>query len=282
MLGNWSLGDYGKRESLAWTLELLVEVLGLDFDRLTFTVYPGDEVAFDRWVSLGVPPSRISALEDNWWGPPGPFGPCGPDSEVFYDGIEIANNVFITHQQLRDGTIVPLGQENVDVGMGLERIVSIVQGVSSIYEIDLFDGLPSDSRAARIVSDHVRSSRWLIEEGVRPSNTDQGYVLRRLIRRAIRQCRVLEIELRDVTDDEILLAEERRFAGTLRRGLREVRRLRAPTGRDVFRLFETYGFPPELTVEELGGLSGWEEEFERAAHEHRERSRVSAERRFKA
>src|SRR4051794_5605475 len=103
MLGNWSLGDYGKRESLAWTLELLVDTLGLDFERLTFTVYPGDDEAFDRWVELGVAPDRISALEDNWWGPPGPHGPCGPDSEVFYDGVEIANNVFITHEQTSGG-----------------------------------------------------------------------------------------------------------------------------------------------------------------------------------
>jgi alanyl-tRNA synthetase len=280
MLGNWSLGDYGKREALAWTLELLVEVLGLDFERLTFTVYPGDDESYERWISLGVPPARISALEDNWWGPPGPTGPCGPDSEVFYDGIEIANNVFITHQRLGDGTLVRLPRENVDVGMGLERITSVVQGVGSVYDSDLFSGLDTGGRSQRIVADHLRSSEWLIEDGVLPSNTDQGYVLRRLIRRAIRQGRTVGIELRELTANEVILAEERRFAGTLRRGLREVQRLHDPGGRELFRLFETYGFPPELTAEDLGGLDGWQDEFDRASQEHRERSRVSAARRF--
>ena len=268
MLGNWSLGDYGKHETLAWTLELLVEVLGLDFDRLTFTIYPGDDEAHDRWVQLGVSPDRITALEDNWWGPPGPHGPCGPDSEVFYDGIEIANNVFITHEQLPSGELRPLSQANVDVGMGLERILAIVQGVGSLYETDLFDG--ETTRDERIVADHLRSARWLIEAGIRPSNTDQGYVLRRLIRRAVRHAGG---ELR--TDDPVIRAEERAFAGTLKRGLRELERLEHPTGRDLFRLFETHGFPPELA-----GVSGWEEDFRRAAEEHRERSRAGAEGRF--
>jgi alanyl-tRNA synthetase len=263
MLGNWSLGDYGKRESLAWTLELLVEVLELDFGRLTFTVFPGDDEAYDRWVQLGVPPDRISALDDNWWGPPGPHGPCGPDSEVFYDGIEIANNVFITHEQLPDGTVRPLSQANVDVGMGLERILAILQGARSVYETDLFHG--ESTRAERIVADHLRSARWLIEAGVRPSNTDQGYVLRRLIRRAVRQAPGHDLG----SDDPVIRDEQRAFAGTLRRGLRELERLEHPTGRDLFRLFETHGFPPELA-----GVSGWEEEFRRAADEHRERSRA--------
>ena len=139
-----------------------------------------------------------------------------------------------------------------------------MQGVDSVYETDLFDGLPRATRApGGIVADHVRSSLWLLEDGVRPSNTDQGYVLRRLIRRAIRQCRELGIELRDVVSRRGAAGRGApRSPGTLRRGLKEVRRLSDPDGRDVFRLFETYGFPPELTVEELGGLTGWEEEFD--------------------
>src|SRR4051812_36264016 len=271
MLGNWSLGDYGKRESLAWTLELLVDTLGLDFERLTFTVYPGDDEAFDRWVELGVAPDRISALEDNWWGPPGPHGPCGPDSEVFYDGVEIANNVFITHEQTSGGEIRPLPHASVDVGMGFERILAILQGVGSVYETDLFD-LPGATRAERIVADHLRSAQWLIEAGVRPSNTDQGYVLRRLIRRAARQLPGEELPTRE----PVILDEQRRFAGTLKRGLRELERLERPSGADLFRLFATHGFPPELA-----GLTGWEEDYARAAAEHRERSRAGAEQRFR-
>jgi alanyl-tRNA synthetase len=261
MLGNWSFGDYGKRESLAWTLELLTE-LGLEFDRLTFTIHPGDDEAHDRWVQLGVPPSRITSLEDNWWGPPGAHGPCGPDSEVFYDGVEIANNVFITHEQLPDGTIRPLPQRSVDVGMGLERILTAVQGVGNVYETDLF-GLKDPSREERIVADHLRSAHWLLDAGVLPSNTGRGYVLRRLIRRAVRQGGELP------TEHPVIRAEERRFRRTLERGLRELERIEHPTGRDLFRLFETYGFPPELA-----GLDGWEDEYALAAGEHRERSRA--------
>jgi alanyl-tRNA synthetase len=316
MLGNWSLGDYFKHESLGWTLEWLTEVLGIHRERLAVTVFAGDErvpfdvEARDRWLELGVPAERIRALgrEDNWWGPPGAHGPCGSDSEIFYltDGgewTELGNNVFIAYEQTPDGEIRPLAQRNVDVGLGLERITGLLQGVDSVYETDLFTpiiatlrglGEVGDVRAERIVADHLRSGVLLIGDGVLPSNRDQGYVLRRLLRRAIRQGRVLGIdgpflrELgRSVLDryrsvhphlgDEILDVleqEERRFARTLKRGLREIGRLEHVDGRELFRLFETYGLPPELTLEELGvSVDGWRGAFDRAAHEHRERSR---------
>ena len=289
MLGNWSLGDYYKRESIAWTLEWLVDVLGLSFDRLSVTIYTGDEEARAVWESLGMTRIRELGREDNWWGPPGPHGPCGPDSEVFYDGVEIGNNVFIEFDQLPDGSLVPLPQRNVDVGLGFERIVAIVQGVDSVYETDLFTPIlsrvrslstVSDTRAERIVADHVRSGVWLIEDGVRPSNSGQGYVLRRLLRRAIRQGRALGIEgpfLRELmpcADGDVLEQEERGFARTLRRGLREISRLSSVDGRELFRLFETFGMPPELVLEELGTpVPGWEGEFALAVAEHRERSR---------
>jgi alanyl-tRNA synthetase len=316
MLGNWSLGDYFKRESLGWTLEWLTEVLGIDRSRLSVTVFAGDEQvpfdgeARDRWLELGISAERIRALgrEENWWGPPGPDGPCGSDSEIFYltDGgewMELGNNVFIAYEQMPDGEIRPLAQRNVDVGLGLERITCLLQGVDSVYETDLFTGIlgvvrglasVGDVRAERIVCDHVRSGVLLIGDGVLPSNRDQGYVLRRLLRRAIRQGRVLGIDgpfLRELGESvieryrsvypqldaailEVLEGEERRFARTLKRGLRAIKRLEHVDGRELFRLFETYGLPPELTLEELGvSVDGWRESFDRAADDHRERSR---------
>jgi alanyl-tRNA synthetase len=291
MLGNWSLGDYYKRESITWTLEWLVDVLGLPIDRLSVTVYQGDEEAREVWESLGMTRIRELGREDNWWGPPGPHGPCGPDSEIFYDGeLEIGNNVFISYEQLPDGSIVPLPRPNVDVGLGLERIAGLLQGVPSVYETDLFAPIISsirelssvqDTRAERIVADHIRSGVLLIRDGVRPSNTEHGYVLRRLLRRAIRQGRTLGIDgpflghlVQDAPVRDVLEAEELTFARTLRRGLREIHRLQRVDGRELFRLFETFGLPPELTLEELGQpVPGWQDEFATAQAAHRERSR---------
>src|SRR4051794_80887 len=299
MLGSWSLGDYYKHESLSWTLEWLLGI-GLPFERLGVTVYTEDDYARGVWRQLGVPDERLRVYgrEENWWGPPGLHGPCGPDSEIFYirdDGawLELGNNVFIVHDQGVDGSLRPLGQHNVDVGLGLERIACLVQGVESVYETDLFRdtlrrvrelGTIRDIRAERIVCDHVRSSVALVSDGVTPSNSAHGYVLRRLLRRAIRQGRRLGIggpfvrEVgRTVLDDErvldVLGGEEQRFGRTLRRGLREIERLTDVNGREIFRLFETYGLPPELTLEELGVTLDWREDFDRAASEHRERSR---------
>jgi alanyl-tRNA synthetase len=213
--------------------------------------------------------------------------------------MELGNNVFIAYEQTPDGELRPLAQRNVDVGLGLERITCLLQGVSSVYETDLFTpmittlrGLATvgDVRAERIVCDHVRSGVLLIGDGVLPSNSEHGYVLRRLLRRAIRQGRVLGIDgpfLREVGRSvlelyphlgepilDVLDNEERRFARTLKRGLREIKRLERVDGRELFRLFETYGLPPELTLEELDVTAdGWRGEFDRAAHEHRERSR---------
>src|SRR4051812_8614435 len=299
MLGNWSLGDYYKHESLGWTLEWLLEI-GLPFERLGVTVHHSDPYARAVWRDLGVPDDRVRVLgdEENWWGPPGPHGPCGPDSEIFFirdDGrwLEIGNNVFIVHDQGVDGSLRPLPQHNVDVGLGLERILCLLQGVESVYETDLFCdtlrrvrelGTVGDTRAERIVCDHVRSSVLLVADGVTPSNSAHGYVLRRLLRRAIRQGRRLGIDgpfVREVgrtmLDDErvldVVAGEEQRFGRTLRRGLREIERLQRVDGGELFRLFETYGLPPELTVEELGVRLDWREDFDRAASEHRERSR---------
>jgi alanyl-tRNA synthetase len=343
MLGNWSLGDYFKRESLGWSLELLTDGFGLDRDRLCVTVFGGDDVvpfdqeSYDRWVELGIPRQRIHRFgrEQNWWGPPGPHGPCGPDSEIFYwtgDGdpegdpesderwMEAGNNVFISFELTANGDYRPLGRHNVDTGMGLERLTCLLQGVASVYDTDLFTAIrrrvralstEPDERAERIVCDHLRAAVLLISDGARPGNTAQGYVLRRLLRRAIRQGRRLGITgalVRPVGEavleryDAIyphlrrqrkqilgeLEGEEARFGRTLRRGLQEIDRL-AERGEDVdgaalFRLFETHGLPPELTVEELRahGIDArdWHDGFDRAQREHQDRSRTGSRQKF--
>ncbi len=228
MLGNWSLGDYGPHESLAWSLELLTDGFGLDPGRICVTVFAGDETsefdqaAHDRWTSLGLGPDRIFRYgrEHNWWGPPARHGPCGPDSEIFYwvsDGeptsepalddrwLEIWNNVFITYELTPDGRYLPLAQQNVDTGIGLERISVLLQQVGSVYDTDLFTPImdvarrlagpePAPVSSLRIVCDHLRAATFLIADGVRPGNVEHGYVLRRLIRRAIRHGRLAGID----------------------------------------------------------------------------------------
>src|SRR3954468_4145381 len=344
MLGNWSLGDYFKHDSLGWSLELLTDAFGLDRDRLCVTVYAGDDdVPFDqesedRWVDLGIPRQRVHRYgrEQNWWGPAGPHGPCGPDSEIFYwtgeegesEGepesderwLEVWNNVFISYELTRDGTYRRLGRHNVDTGMGLERLTCLLQGVESVYDTDLFTSIrrrvrdlttASNERAERIVCDHLRAAVLLLGDGARPSNTDQGYVLRRLVRRAIRQGRRLGIggpfvrpvgeavieryesvypHLRPQREEilDVLVGEEAKFGRTLQRGLREIDRLLERgghvDGRVLFGLFETHGLPPELTVEELRAHGvephDWRAEFERGRREHQERSRRGSEQRF--
>jgi alanyl-tRNA synthetase len=345
MLGNWSLGDYGPHESLAWSLELLTDGFGLDPARICVTVFAGDEqvpfdqAAHDRWTSLGIGPDRIFRYgrEHNWWGPPGSHGPCGPDSEIFYwvsDGepmsepalddrwLEIWNNVFITYELTPDGRYLPLAQPNVDTGMGLERIAALLQQVGSVYETDLLAPIMDVAQrltgrrdapvsALRIVCDHLRAATFLAADGVRPSNVEHGYVLRRLIRRAIRHGRLAGVN-GDLTGsvaiavidrfgatyphlarqrDQILDAlqtEERTFSRTLERGLRELRRLLEQgdpiDGSALFWLFETHGLPPEVAVDELrhhGVDPGdWSPGFERAQHRHQQRSQTGAGERF--
>jgi alanyl-tRNA synthetase len=343
MLGNWSLGDYFATESLAWSLELLTGAFGLDQSRLAVTVFAGDDdtafdqVAYDRWRELGISPERIFRYgrEHNWWGPAGAHGPCGPDSEIFYwtsetaptsepavddRWLEVWNNVFITYELTPDGGYRRLAQHNVDTGMGFERIVSLLQDKRSVYETDLFTPIMDvvadltdggSERGRRIVCDHLRAATFLIGDGVTPSNVDRGYVLRRLIRRAVRQGRLagatgdLTTQVAEAVIDrfadaypqlgehrhrilDVLDAEEQKFARTLNRGLREIRKLvddRIPIdGQTLFWLFETHGLPPEVSVEELSrhgiAVSRWQQEFSDAHAAHQQISRHGAERRF--
>ena len=359
MLGFWSLGDYWKRDSLRWTLEWFTQVLGLEKERISVTVFAGDsdaprdDEAVQVWLELGIPQERIYYLpkKDNWWGPAGKTGPCGPDSELFYDTglpkhdpdcrpgcscgkyIEIGNNVFMQYNKTAEGLYEPLKQRNIDVGLGLERTLCVQQGTSDIYSSDLFAPIVErvgelrtrqesrvvlsserEQRLIRIITDHLRAATFLIADGVVPTNVEQGYICRRLIRRAVRCGHELdmpptftaevaraviaryapiypELEERRTTILNELTREEERFRQTLLRGLREFQKLEEGlrrrdelvlTGENVFRLFDTFGFPPTLTAElaQERGLSADLDGFNRLFKQHQERSRQANQKKF--
>jgi len=357
MLGNWSLGDYFKQEAIAFSWEFLTseEYLGIPKDKLYFTCFAGDEdaprdtVAHDRWVEMGVDPSHIFYLDKkhNWWGPAGQTGPCGPDTEMFYDTgkpacgpdcspacscgkyLEIWNDVFMEYNKVGEGQFEPLAQKNVDTGMGLDRTIATLQGVESVYDTDAFTGIlatisrlsgkqykdsPEVTKAFRIVADHIRCAVFMLgdQKGITPSNVDQGYILRRLIRRAIRFAMQLEIpegglnevaqavidqygdfytELLDNKEKVLseLSKEEGRFARTLKKGIKEFERMSATLegqridGPSAFRLYDTFGFPIEFT-QELAAEKGLEvdvEGYHAAFSEHQKKSQAGAEQRFK-
>ncbi|MFO8183449.1 MAG: alanine--tRNA ligase [Candidatus Aegiribacteria sp.] len=359
MLGNWSLGDYFKRESIEWSFQFLTDSdwLGFNPEKLHVTVFAGDdqvppdEEAAALWEEVGVSRDRIYFLarEDNWWGPTGATGPCGPDTEMFIDTgrpscgpecrpgcgcgrfFEIWNDVFMEYRKTTEGTFVPLKQKNVDTGMGVARTVAMMNGKDSIYDIPQFRPLfgflrklagigsspdPLSLRSLRIISDHIRTATHILgdDQGVPPSNLDRGYVLRRLVRLAIRHGRKLGIEEpfthrlaelviqtespvheelernRDFVIGE-LAGEEERFEATLQAGLREFEKLlpnllKNPSGiipgRVAFRLYDTYGFPVEFTGELASehGMTVDMEGYRKAFDKHRELSRQGSEKKF--
>lgn len=358
MLGNWSLGDYFKKEMIAWSWEFLTspEYLGLDKDKLAFTVFEGegdiprDEEAANYWMENGVKKENIYFLprEHNWWGPAGQTGPCGPDTEMFIIKdqppcgpncspacscgrfLEIWNDVFMQYNKTADGQYVPMAKKNVDTGMGLERTVCTLNGCKTVYETDAFTGIiakiselsgkhydddEATTRAFRIVADHLRTSTFIMGDprGVSPSNVDQGYVLRRLIRRAVRFGMELGMpegftaEIGKVVIDqyaevypelkqneafvlEQFKLEETRFARTLRQGEREFEKAVSRMGESkvidgmvAFNLYATYGFPIEMTRElaKEHGLTVDEAGFEKHFAEHQKSSHAGAEQRFK-
>ena len=304
MLGSWSLGDYGGPQSLRWGYELLRDGFGIDPDRLCVTVFGGDEQvgpdtgSLRTWRGLGVPVELTG--EENWWSN-GPTGPCGPDSEMFvWTGgtppqgtpgsderwVEVWNHVMMRYRRRDDGGRRRLPRSQVDTGMGLERLLTVLQGKSSVFECDLFEPWTStlpelwgpDEQPLRLLCDHLRSSVVVIGDGVRPSNTGRGYVLRRLIRRALTTLwrddpsrtlsdlpiRLVEHTLSHFEQDtdvghvrQVLLDEEQRFDELLERGRRVVsrQRSRGPLSEDDFRyLHDTHGLPRELVVGLLSGL----------------------------
>ncbi len=358
MLGNWSLGDYFKEEAIRFSFEFLTgnDWLNISIDNLAVSVFVGDgdapfdEGAYKLWRDLGIADSRIAKLskKDNWWGPAGQTGPCGPDSEMFYwtgNGdapetfdpennlwVEIWNNVFMQYNKTTDGKFEPLAQKNVDTGMGVERVTAILQGKKSCYETELFLPLFAKldeirelqnvqlererNRSERVIVDHLRASVFMMSDGVSPGNVDQAYVLRRLIRRAIRQGRKLDITTAFITQiakviiDEYkeyypsfeiqekaiikeLRIEEEAFARTIEKGTKEFEKLisRVPehikhkvvSGKNAFKLYDTYGFPLELTVEMAAerGFIVDEKGFAKAFEKHQELSRKGAENKFK-
>ena len=357
MLGNWSLGDYFKKEMIPWSWEFLTseKYLGLPKDRLAFTVFAGDkdcprdEESAYLWRSCGVADDHIFYLpkENNWWGPAGVTGPCGPDTEMFIITdkepcgpdcspacscgryLEIWNDVFMQYNKKEDGTFEPLAQKNVDTGMGLERTICVLNGKKSVYETDLFENIlgkiaelsgktygedEATTKAFRIIADHMRTSTFIMgdDRGVSPANVDQGYVLRRLIRRAVRYgmeigmpegftgeiAKVIIEQYKDVYPElkrneafvlDQLALEETRFAKTLKQGNREFEKLaqRVKDGRidgeSAFHLYDTYGFPVEMTCElaKDAGLTVDMEGFKECFKKHQATSQAGAEQRFK-
>lgn len=341
MLGNWSLGDYFKEDAIKFSYEFLTspEWLGLSKDRLAVSVFAGDEdapfdsVAFETWKSLGISEKRIAKLpkKNNWWGPAGEAGPCGPDSEMFYwvgdikdipEGfnddhpfwLEIWNDVFMQYNKSKEGKYEILQQKNIDTGMGLERILAVMNGFDDNYRTELFwpiiveienlSGCKYDDnqKEMRIIADHIKASVFILgdEKGISPDNSGQGYVLRRLIRRAIRYGKHLGLKsftdkvakvvidnFKDVYPELLknnifvldnLKQEEEKFEKTLENGLKEFEK-----GVDPFDLYQSYGFPIELT-EELAKEKGQKidrQEFDKKLKEHQELSRTSSAGMFK-
>lgn len=342
MLGNFSFGDYYKKEIIPWAWEFVTEVLKLDKDRLWITIYETDEEAFDIWRSVGVPAERIKrkGKKDNFWGPPGASGSCGPCSEIHYDlgeqykcadpncgidtcecdrWVEIWNLVFTELYQDEEGNQSPLGKKNVDTGMGLERIAMVCQGVASTFETDLLkpimdkvsemSGVPYKQSektdvSLRIITDHARCVSFLISDGVIPGNEGRSYVLRMILRRALRHGKILGMELPflyklvDVIVEnygeaypdlvknkqkiiDTIKKEEERFAKTLDRGYKMldefIENKKDIDGESAFKLYDTFGFPFELTKEIAAeqGLNVDETGFKAAMQEQKERAKAA-------
>ncbi len=343
MLGNWSLGDYFKKEAINYSYEFLTKYLKLNPENMHVTCFKGDkdapkdEESAKIWESLGIPKERIYFFgkKENWWGPAGNTGPCGPDTEMFYDigiepcnencnpscncgkYVEIWNDVFMQYNKTANGKYEPLKQKNVDTGFGLERAAMILQNKKTIYETELFEPIvkkikeistKENERSLRIVADHLRASTFILAEQVHPSNIEQGYVLRRLIRRAIRHGKKLGIEdcftykialtiINNYNQDypeleenkdfilEEIKKEEKKFENTLKKGLRvfkkETKNLKKIPKELAFKLYQSYGFPLEMTQElakehNLKLESGFEDELRK----HQELSRKATEGKF--
>ena len=348
MLGNWSLGDYFKEESIAMSYEFLTKELGIPNEKLSVTCFAGDEdcprdnVTAECWKKAGIPEERIYfyGKDDNWW-IAGEEGPCGPDTEMFYDTgkpacgpdcqpscdcgkyVEIWNNVFMEYLK-KDGKYSKLTQRNVDTGLGLERMAMLLQGKETPFDTEIFSPImdklselakKDDIASRRIVAEHLRASMMVIADGGRPSNIDRGYILRRLIRRMTRHLNKLEIDLNELSGlidldveilkdmypelvskkeeiKEVIIQEKDKFIKTLAHGEKEfnkvIARIKAE-GKDtidsesIFKLYETYGFPPEVTKDLAveNGLKVNMDEVDQLFKAHQNKSRLGSEQKFK-
>lgn len=349
MLGNWSLGDYFKEESIKMSFDFLTKELNIPLEKLSVTCFEGDnnapkdEETANYWKEVGVPENKIYyyGKEDNWW-IAGEEGPCGPDTEMFYDTgkepcghdcqpscdcgkyVEIWNNVFMQYYRNKDGSYSKLTKQNVDTGLGLERMTMLLQGKKTPYDTELFKPVmdkleeltnEDNIESRRIVAEHLRTSMMIIEAGGRPSNIDRGYVLRKLIRRMTRHLRKLGIDLNKLGDlidlnidtlkemypelqekreviKQVVIEEKDKFTKTLENGEREfekvINRLKIENktmidGQTIFKLYETYGFPPEIT-KDLATEKGFNidnTKFDELFKEHQDKSRQGSSQKFK-
>ena len=347
MLGNWSLGDYFKKEAISWSFEFLTKVLNIPLNRLAVTVFAGNEyIPFDKesyelWKQMGISDERIAKISDNFW-IAGETGPCGPDTEMFYfrsddevpekfdpdddRWVEIWNDVFMQYYKDNNGNISELPKKNVDTGMGLERVVAVLEGVTDNYKSSVWKDVISlieeisgkkyeeNPESMRIIADHIRTAVFISADksGIKPSNTDQGYILRRLIRRAIRHAKKFGIDINTNFEEviaskiidkyakyynelvenkdivlEVLKNEKNKFCRTLEKGLKEFEKIASKNcdidGITAFHLFDTYGFPLELTVElaKEKGLNVDVQGFNNKFKEHQELSRTASIGKFK-
>ena len=315
MLGNWSLGDYGKKEAIEFSFEFLMKELGVPLERFAVTCFEGDadaprdEEAAAIWQNLGIKKERIAFLpkEDNWWGPAGKTGPCGPDSEMFYwknnemvapevfdpknkNWVEIWNDVFMIYVKNEESKIVDAVQKNIDTGMGLERAVAVLNGKDNVYDTDIFEEIfkkiPAEleQKQKRIIADHSRAINALITDGVEPSNKERGYVLRRLMRRIIAYEFLSKKEfLKDLIVSAVFAEERSKFLKTLENGIAEYNKLEDIDAEKAFYLYQSFGLPfdilKELNPEKTKNLG--REEFEELLKRHQELSRTASAGMFK-
>lgn len=334
MLGNWSLGDYWKKDSIKYSFEFLTKELGIKKTQLKVTCFEGDkklsipedDEAAEIWKKQGIRAEKIEFLgKDNWWGPAGNTGPCGPDTEIFVNDVEIWNNVFMQYEKDSKGNYKPAKQKNIDTGMGVERTIAILNNLEDNYLTDCFKPIiekieelskkeyQKNKKEMRIIADHIKAAVFIIADGIIPSNTEQGYVLRRLIRRAIVQGR--NLNLRNFTDKiaepvfeiyddykhlqknkkriiEELKKEENKFLERLEKGLRVLDMMvtgqkyenKLISGKNAFFLFQSHGFPIELTKEiaKEKRIRVDEKEFQRELAKHQELSRTASAGKFKS
>ena len=349
MLGNWSLGDYFKEESIQMSFDFLTKELQIPVEKLSVTVFAGDEdcprdeIAAECWKKAGILDGHIYyyGKDDNWW-IAGEEGPCGPDTEMFYDTgkpacgpdcqpscdcgkyVEIWNNVFMEYFKDKDGNYSKLKQRNVDTGLGLERMTMLLQGKETPFDTEIFKPVMdklvelqkvNNIESRRIIAEHLRSSMMIISDGGRPSNVDRGYVLRRLIRRMVRHMNKLQINLDEISTlidinvdnlkgmypelesnqeiiKNVIIEEKNKFVKTLAHGEKEFQKEMNKTkeaGKDkiagnvVFKLYDTYGFPPEVTAElaKENDMTVDMDEFDKLFKEHQEKSRMGSEQKFK-